>query len=88
METEACNLAPCRMRPREVAQFGSALRSGRRGRGFKSPLPDCSPQSDTDSAFSNNLGQCHAHPRAQHLHQRKHSGDRCLNRGLKRSATE
>jgi predicted enzyme related to lactoylglutathione lyase len=26
--------------PREVAQFGSALRSGRRGRGFKSPLPD------------------------------------------------
>jgi hypothetical protein len=25
---------------REVAQFGSALRSGRRGRGFKSPLPD------------------------------------------------
>jgi hypothetical protein len=28
------------MRPREVAQFGSALRSGRRGRGFKSPLPD------------------------------------------------
>jgi hypothetical protein len=28
------------MRSREVAQFGSALRSGRRGRGFKSPLPD------------------------------------------------
>jgi hypothetical protein len=25
---------------REVAQFGSALRSGRRGRGFKSRLPD------------------------------------------------
>jgi hypothetical protein len=29
-----------RWRLREVAQFGSALRSGRRGRGFKSPLPD------------------------------------------------
>jgi uncharacterized membrane protein len=28
------------MPAREVAQFGSALRSGRRGRGFKSPLPD------------------------------------------------
>jgi hypothetical protein len=29
-----------KLSPREVAQLGSALRSGRRGRGFKSRLPD------------------------------------------------
>jgi hypothetical protein len=42
---------PVWIRQRVVAQFGSALRSGRRGRGFKSRQPDvCMTRADSSAA--------------------------------------
>jgi hypothetical protein len=61
-----------RWRLREVAQFGSALRSGRRGRGFKSPLPD--------QVCRGACGRCCPMPRAKSSPMYSRSSPHCIPR--------